>query len=138
MLDALRHQCDQYYQEIPDHIPDAAFKSAVFSFAISAILSGNVDVGLRTAAVAATVSIISGLTMPIFRHYLADQNKVMQWHRFAATQIVNLAITQFLVNSTTNYRINLMSSVFFTVIVSGVLMGFSDIDTRYCPYYIFA
>lgn len=138
MLDAIRDQCDQYYQQIPDNIPDAAFKSAVFSFAISAILSGNVEVGIRTAFIAATVSIISGLTMPIFRHYLADNNGNMKWISFAATQIANLAITQYLVNSTTTYRVNLMSSIFFTVFLSGLLINFSDVNTHFCPSYIFA
>lgn len=129
-----------YYQSLPYRIPTAIIQSAAVSFAISAIFTENLNLSLVTGAIAATISLISALTMPIFRTAFADKDGKMPWLAFAVTQTVNVGLTQLVVNNLTHltsYKVNLMVSLFFTILFTGMLVrGFDDVDTRISPTYI--
>lgn len=129
---------DDYTSQLPKNIPVATCKSALYSFAIATLFSGSIEIGATTAMLAATVTVISALTMPFFRHLLADKNGNMRWHKFAVTQIFNLALTQGLVNSLTKFRVNLVSSLFLTIFLTAWINDFKNVPTHNCQSYIFA
>ena len=129
MLAAIRQNLDTYYQALPNKIPEAFLKSAVISFTISAWWTNNVNVGLATAGLAAVVSLISNLAMPFFRKALANPAGQMRWFYFAATQVTCIGITQILATHLTSYRGNLLTNLFFSVTLTGVLSDYKEIDT---------
>lgn len=135
MFDAISDHFHDYAQQLPSNLTQAAIESAVYSFVISALLSGNVQVGIASAALAATVSVIGGLTMPIFREALSSHGN-MKWYQQAIGIVINLAISQFLINSFTAYRVNLMAGALFTVGLNLLLHGFKDQSTHTSPSYI--
>ncbi len=136
MLDAIRHSFNDYVQRLPTNIPKAAIESGVYSFVISALLSGDVHVGLVTASLAATVSVISGLTTPLFREAFADLRGNIKWYHQAVSFVINLGIAQVAINSLTKYRVNLLAGAFFTIGLNLFLHGFRDQSTSTSPTYI--
>jgi len=142
MLNAIRDPFDRYYQQLPEKIPKAAFQSAAFSFSLSMLMSitqsrVTVDKAMTNALLAATVSIVSALTMPIFRSILADQNGRIDWLTFAAKQILILGCTERLVRSFTDYRVDLFFSILYTTwLVSGIWRNFANYPTNSSPIYI--
>lgn len=137
MLDTILDSFHDYVQQLPNNMARAAIESAVYSFVISALFSGNAQVGVATAALAATVSLISGLTMPFFREAFADRHGNLKWHHQAMHIVINLAIAQFLINALTVYRTNLIAGAFFTVGLNLFLSNCEDQSTRVSPSYIF-
>jgi hypothetical protein len=135
MFDAIRDHFRDYSQQLPKDLAGAAVQSAVYSFVISALLSGNVQVGVTTGALAATVTLIGGLTMPIFREALSSRGN-MAWYEQAIAIVINLALAQYLINSFTAYRVNLMAGALFTVGLNLLLHGFKDQSTHSTPSYI--
>lgn len=118
---------DDYIHQLPStrKISRAATDSALYSFVLSALVSGNVHVGLATAALAATVSVVSGLTRPILRNAFADHRGNFAWYHRVFISVINLGITQLFINSLTAYHVNLMTQVFFIIGVQLFLNQFS-------------
>jgi hypothetical protein len=136
MFDAIRAQYHTYANELPINIPQAVFKSAVISFAIATLISGNIDKGLVSAAFAATISLISGLTLPMFRRFCANPQGNISWFYHSVSIFVNMGITQIFMSALTAYRINLIASALFTVGLNLLLNGFADYKTSICPSYL--
>jgi hypothetical protein len=122
-------QFNDYVDQLPAKIPLAAVKSAIYSFACTAILSGNVRIGFFCAKLAATVAVINGLTMPFFRKAFSDNYGNIKWYHQAANQIVSLAMVQLFINSLTSYRVNLVVVGMFTVSLNLLLNGFANQST---------
>jgi hypothetical protein len=137
MLTSIHERFNSYVGQLPTNIPQAALTSSAYSFAITILLSSNIETGLAVAAIAGTVSVVSGLTMPVFRYLFANNEGNIKWYQYAATQVINLGITQLLVNSLTAYRLNLVASAFFTITLRLAFHGFSDYPTSVSPVYFF-
>lgn len=120
MINSVRSHIDNYYHKLPNNIPEAAITSAIFSFAITGLFTGRLDAGKTAAVLAATVSVISALTMPLFGRFLTNRTRNQGEFAFGVILFANLGITQVLINSWTAYRVNLMSSSLLTILFSVV------------------
>ncbi|MBS0272790.1 MAG: hypothetical protein JSR85_09160 [Proteobacteria bacterium] len=137
MIDAIRDSFDDYVRELPKNISKAAFESGVYSFAASVLFSGgDIHIGLATAALAAIVSVISGLTMPFFRESFADHLGFIKWYHQAVGFVINLAIAQVAINFLTPYRVDLLAGSFFTIGLNLMVHGLRDRSTFVSSTYI--
>jgi hypothetical protein len=126
---------EDYPKDLPKNMRQAAFQSAVYSFAISSIISNHVRVGIVSAAFAATVSLISSLTMPFFRKAFADRHGYLTWDKQVVSMAINIALSQFLIHALTAHRIDSFTAAFFTIGLHLFFNGFNDQSTREsCPY----
>lgn len=134
MFEEINRQFRSYARELPRNMPEAAFKSAVYSFAISAILSQNVQHGINTGALAGIVSLICGLTMPLFRKAFGEN---MKWYQNVVCLLSSLGITQILLNALSYRKVDLIAGAIGTIALSLFVNGFNDVPTRFSPVFIF-
>jgi hypothetical protein len=126
-----------YYNTLPTRLPKALIQSGAVSFAFSAFITNNLDRSLLTGALAASVTLISALTMPLFKKAFANEKGNLSWFSFGVIQTVNLGLTQLAVNSLTSHKVNLLGTLFFTVFLLGWVRDFNDIDPNIsAPYFI--
>jgi hypothetical protein len=134
MLDEIYNRFKTYSRELPRNMTEAAFKSAAFSFAISAILSGNVQYGVNTGALAGTVSLICGLTRPLFRKTFGEN---MKWYENIVSLLTSVGITQILLNALSYRKVDLISGSIATIALTLFVNRFNDVPTRVSPTFIF-
>lgn len=133
MFNTIQRQFNTYTRAIPANMSDLAVKSGIYSLALSTVLSGSIQSGIGSGIVAATASIISGLTLPFFRQHFASftpnanyQSRSLNWYQYATAQVVNLVLTQILFNTTTGYRVDLISSAVIMVVGTLAIKGFNN------------
>lgn len=136
MFDTIRSGFSEYCRQLPHNIQRAVIESAVCSFAISALLSrrDNVRIGVENGILAATVALVGSCTMPLFRRVMGDRSGYINWYQQAIAIVINLSLTQLLINSTmTAYKVNLLFGSVFVVAAHLILNEFGDQST-YCSH----
>lgn len=98
-------QLDNYYSEIPFGTAQAVGKSIVYTFAVVVILSSNIHRATVCAGVAALASTIHSLTAPAFGRLF---NQERSSFKDGAKVVIDLVITQLLVNRVTPYKMDLI------------------------------
>lgn len=105
MLEAVRQTCQRYYDEIPAGTGQAIAKSALYSFAASAILfstrpsSVNLSRPVVAAGVSALASSIHALTAPLFNKVF-DRNDPPYLHSEIVKLFVDMALVHVAVQQT--------------------------------------
>jgi hypothetical protein len=139
MLDTIRDGFNNYAQQLPRDISKAAIKSASYSFVLSTLFSeGDIRIGVATAALAAIVSMVNSLTMPFFRKAFADYRGDMHWYHQVFSCLINLGISQLLINSLIAYRVNVFANAHFNIFLTLLLNGTNelrDYSTYRSPIY---
>lgn len=113
------------------HFPLDAFeaiaKSGIFSFAISILLSKDVQHSLIMGGVAATASLIHALTRPLFEVVFLTEtekkNDQIVFYKEVVVMVLNLGLTQLLVNYLTPFKVNAIGSALLTVTLSLFVNG---------------
>lgn len=138
MLDGLKDGFNNYIQQLPKKITQSALQSGLYSFFISAVIAKNIEVGTFCAALACTVSIISSLTLPIFKEALSDDSGNMKWYHQTVHTVINLAIVQgtinylisgYNINHPMVHKVHLFAGALFTVALNLLVNGFKDRST---------
>lgn len=138
MLDGLKDVFNNYIQQLPSKIPQSVLESGIYSFFISAIIAKNIEVGAFCAALSCTVSLISSLTLPIFKEALSDKNGNMKWYHQTVHIFSNLAIAQWTINyliSSNNinhpmvHKVHIFAGALFTIALNLAVNGFKDRST---------
>ncbi len=103
MLDAIR----SYPSQLPRNILilEGMVKSGIASFVIGTFETKNVQVGMLSAGVAVTASLIHGLTTPFFRKFFSiDYDGEVKWYQTAIQTAASMGLSLILVNSFTHFR----------------------------------
>lgn len=119
MFNNIRLEINNYKINLPHDIAKSAFKTAVYSSAISILWTGgNIQVACVVGAAAGMASVIHSLTIPLFCR-LTNQNPrhVISWFNDTLLRVASLAVTQS-ITLITPYRINLFAHIFFTVFLN--------------------
>jgi hypothetical protein len=113
---------------LPTNTGETIIKSGIFSFAISVLMSGNVEISLIIGGVAATASLIHALTRPIIEiiFKLKASESQIPWDPEILIMIVNLSLTQLLLNHLTPYKVNLLGSAILTMTMFLFVRGFKS------------
>jgi hypothetical protein len=142
MLDGLVDGANRYFNRLPNNIPSSALSSGLYTFFVSAVISKNLNSGLFCAALASAVSIISALTMPIFKDSLSDANGNMRWYEQAVHSVAILGISQILISFGMSYvpqiayKVNLFAGALSTVALNLLLNQFKNRPTSESAPYI--
>lgn len=132
MLERLQSNLNLYTNNMPREIGKAALISGLFTFFISALTSQSLRSGFVCAGIAATVSLIGSLVLPIFKYALADDTGNMKWYSQAVNSVAVLGISQVVINYiSSNYfssaiKVNLYAGVLLTMTLNLLLNGFKD------------
>lgn len=118
VISSLNRMCQE--AKLPHDTLRTVAVSGITSFAITAVMSGNIRIGCLFGSLAALSSLVHAATRPVFKKLL-DDKPTIKWYEEAVMMVVNLAITQTLINSLTSYRVNLIASSVLTVFISVVI-----------------
>ena len=111
-----------YAMELPVEFPQAAFKSAYYSFIIGSMLSRSFKVGLHSAMLAVTASIIGSLSLPILNRWRGQRDQI-SWGIATTAELTGLGLIQVLLRASNGHQINLFASAFFTLLALDLSMS---------------
>lgn len=126
MLNAIVDGIKEYKNTLPVAIPKAAFLSGLYSFTVTVLFSKNFDtnMGQIAAVLAATASLIDGLTMPLFRKFVAGPDGKINWFENLGARLISLGITQAIFQAASTkvpqlqvYRVNVMAAATFMLVI---------------------
>lgn len=136
MLDIIADQFQKYMTTLPAGIPEAVGKSALVSFAAASLISSDLNRGRIIGLIAVVSALVDAFTLPIFRQLLGNQAGNVAWYHHAVAIVVNLAVTQGIINTLTSYRVDLVASSVLMIAMSLYFHGMNDHSTRYARYYV--
>lgn len=103
MLDAIR----SYPSQLPskNSILEGMIMSGIASIVGTSFVTKDVQVGMLSAGVSVTASLIHGLTTPFFRKFFSiDYDGEVKWYQTAIQTAASMGLSLILVNSFTHFR----------------------------------
>lgn len=135
MVNSISEVVNSYIAQMPHKTSDAVIKSAVYSFCLATLLSGNSQIGLTAAAIAGTACFVKALTTPLFKKLLKRNHA--HWYEAAAHTVAALALTQAAINHFTFLKVNLVASAALTVGLSLLVSGMADRSLNHASTFLF-
>ncbi|WP_068469422.1 hypothetical protein [Candidatus Protochlamydia phocaeensis] len=123
-----------YAAQMPGNLVEAILRSGVYSFVISTLLSGKMQTGLLVGTVAASVSVVHALAIPLFRK-LSQTNEIT-WSQHAVFCVINIVLAQAVLSFFIPYRISVFAGTFFTMASSFLRNGCNEEASRTSITYI--
>ncbi len=136
MLDVIADQFQKYRVTLPAGIPEAVAKSGIFSFAAATLISSDLNRGRIIGLIAMVSAVVDAFTLPIFRHLFGNQRGDVAWYHHVVSIVVNLAVTQGIINTFTSSKVDLVAGAVMTVAMSIYFHGTRDHSTWHARFYV--
>ncbi|MBS4162842.1 Uncharacterized protein PRO82_000119 [Candidatus Protochlamydia amoebophila] len=115
------------FNRLPSDFPESLLKSGVITFAIDALIYGNAEHALAVSGTAVVATLISALTTPLFRKmFAAEQHATVTWYHSAVQIATSITLSQVLINTFSQYRVNLLSGAILAIGISLAVDGFKN------------
>jgi hypothetical protein len=114
-----------FTNQLPKDTLPAMAQSFVFSFALGTAISCNPLVGFTTGTLAATVSLISNLSVPLFKQIWGRETE--HWYEFGARSLLVFALVSGAAYGSTGIAINFIAATLMTLFIA-CLQGGRDRD----------
>ncbi len=104
-----------YLNKIPKEWARGAAQSFIYSSVIVVALSGNPVIALSVGALAATASVISTLTKPLFKSIFENSCGNEKWYQTFSRQMIALTVTSLVLGGPLGIAISIPASAILSL-----------------------